>query len=132
MRHHVDPVGVAFILYGMLQLALAGTVVLIFVAFSGALVAEGMSPGEEDLMVIGGFYGGVGAIAAVIAALMAVPNVVVGAGLRRRIRWAWFGGLGCAALALSSFPLGTILGVWALLTLLDRDVNAEFNQQPAG
>ena len=38
-------------------------------------------------------------------------------------------GLVCGALALSQVPFGTALGVYALWTLLDRDVNAEFNNQ---
>jgi hypothetical protein len=127
VKDHVDLVGIAFILYGALQLlgaALLG--VLAVLALGGAMMAAGGSA-APDLVFVGGFYGVFGILAVVTVGLLAVPYVIVGAGLRRRRRWAWFGGIACALLSLSSIPIGTAIGLWAMVTLLDREVNQEFN-----
>ena len=90
-------------------------------------VSGGVDRADQGMLVAGGFYGGLGLVAALFAVVLAAPNVLVGVGLRQRRRWAWLAGLVCAALALSQLPFGTALAVYALRTLLDPDVNAEFN-----
>jgi hypothetical protein len=127
VRAHVDTLGLAFILYGVAQLIVAAMAGLVFLGVSGMFVAGGVDRSDDGMLVAGGFYGGLGIVAALFAAVMAVPNILVGVGLRQRRRWSWLGGLVCGAMALSQLPFGTVLGVYALRTLLDRDVNTEFH-----
>lgn len=129
MRAHVDTLGWVFILYGVGQLVLAALAGFVCLAVAGMFVSGGIDRGDDGMLVAGGFYGGLGVVAALVAAVVAAPNVLIGVGLRQRRRWSRLGGLVCGALALSQVPFGTALGVYALWTLLDRDVNAEFNNQ---
>lgn len=126
MRSHVDSLGWGFILYGALQLAAAVIAAVLCLAVAGMFVAGGLERDDDGMLVAGAFYGGLGLVAVVFAAVLAVPNVLVGAGLRQRRRWSRLGGLVCAALALSALPIGTVLGIWALKVLLDPDVTTEF------
>jgi hypothetical protein len=130
MARHVDLLGSLFVLWGVLQLLLAGGIGLLLVAVSGSLAAAGSSSGDDALVAVSAFYAVVGVFSAGVAALFAAPNVLVGMGLRRRQRWGWFGGLACAALALNAPPIGTALAVFAFVVLLDRKVNESFNNPP--
>jgi hypothetical protein len=126
MRQHIDVVGILFMAYGGLQLLGALALGAVFLFLGLGLGAAGASGGEEELMVMGGIYGVVGLVAAVLAGLFAVPNLIVGNGIRGRKPWARMGGLVMGALALLNMPLGTILGIYAFMTLIDKDVTAEF------
>lgn len=128
MRHHIDRVGMALILYGLLNMLLAAAVGVLLSTVAGGLLVGGTSGGDQELQVLGGIYGVLAVVVTVFALLFSVPNVLVGAGLRRRQRWAWVGGLMCALLALSNLPLGTLVGVYALATLLDGEVREELGQ----
>ena len=127
MRAHVDGLGWAFLLYGALQLVLAAGAAVVCLAIAGMFVGGGVDRGDDGMLVAGAFYGGLGLVAVLFAAALAVPNLLVGIGLRRRRRWARVGGLVCAALALSAIPVGTVLGIWALRVLLDPEVAAELD-----
>jgi hypothetical protein len=124
-RQHLDTIGLLWIVYGLLYLA-GG--LLFFVLFGLAGVGTGvagMSGGEEELMFMGGGYLAAAIFGGFLFALLALPHVVVGLGLRRRRAWSRIGALVLAAFALLSFPLGTLLGVYTFVKLLDADVRAE-------
>ncbi len=126
MRQHIDTVGMMFMAYGILQLVLAALIGLGIAGLGGMLGALGVSAGDGELMFMGGLYGGLGAVVAVMMVVFAVPYVVVGGGIRRRASWARIGGLVLGAMALMSMPIGTMLGIFAFVTLLDTEAAEEF------
>lgn len=126
MQKHVDIVGLLFMLYGCLQLLGAALAGLLMIGGGGFLGALGASGGDDELLLVGGIYGVLGLAIAVFAALFAIPDLLIGMGLRRRRKWARIGGFVVGALALTNVPLGTMLGVYAFVVLLDKDVTAEF------
>ena len=87
-----------------LSAALAASIVL-----SGAALIAAQLP-QWALAV------GSGLVAAL--ALLAVPWLALGFGLRRRRAWARGLGFACGALLLPFAPLGTLLGAWTLAVLL--------------
>lgn len=126
MKAHVDTVGLLFLLFAGLQLASGIALAVLMLGFGGLLGAVGVSEGDGELAIVGGAYGVFGLVGAAVVTLFAIPNALVGYGLRRRRPWARIGGLVMAVLELTSFPLGTILGVYAIVTLVDAEVAAEF------
>ena len=127
MRAHVDIVGLLFLLMGVLELVVAGLLGLGLVTGGAALGFAGTSGGgDADLLVAGGTLGITGLVLSVLSAVLAIPAVIVGMGIRRRRPWVRIGGLVLGALQLTSIPLGTMLGIYAFVTLLDKDVAAEF------
>ena len=123
MRRHVDVLGLLFILMGVFELIVAA---LLGLGMIGGGAFLGLAAGDSDAIVAGGMMGVVGLLASVISGLLAVPGILVGAGIRRRRPWARIGGLVLGAIQLTSIPIGTMLGIYAFVTLLDKDVAAEF------
>jgi hypothetical protein len=117
VHQRIELLGVAFVVYGGVLLAAAAATICVCLAFAGALVARGLH--DEQMMMAAMFYVGSAALAALLGALLGLPCVVVGTGLRLRRPWARAGGLVCAAMTVSHLPLGTALGVCAFAVLLD-------------
>lgn len=113
MRDHVGIVGVLFILYGVLLLIV--TLPLFSLAALpglGALAGGGAQGAVAPAVSVG--------LAFLLGASLdglAVACLWVGQGLRLGARWARPGGLICGVLLLTSPPLGTLIGVYALATL---------------
>ena len=128
MVRHIDALGILFVVWGLLQLMLGLTLTAIYVLGGAAMGVVGGSGGDEEMMVVGGFMGGIGLIVGCSVLVFAVPNLVVGMGIRRRDKWARIGGLVLGALALPSFPFGTGLGIYALLVLVDHEVGSVFEK----
>jgi hypothetical protein len=126
LRHHLDRLAVVFILYGALHMVAALLLGVLMTALAGGLFAVGLDEPDPALVAAGGFYGVTGLAIAALAVLFAVPNVLAGAALGRRHRWGRAGGLVCAAMALSNLPIGTLIGLYALVTLLDPEVREDF------
>lgn len=125
MRQHIDTMGVLFMVYGVLQLV--GVLVLGLMLVGGVgLAVVGVSSGEEELLLLGGVYGMIGLLAGALALVLAVGYLVAGQGLRKRRSWARIAAFVLGALALLNVPLGTALGVFAFIVLLDDEVAAEF------
>ncbi|HHO52737.1 MAG TPA: hypothetical protein ENK18_18145 [Deltaproteobacteria bacterium] len=125
MRQHIDIVGLLFMAYGGLQLlGVLGMGLFVFVG--GGLGLLGISEGDAELVVMGGVYGLVGVVFAVLIGAFAVANLAVGWGLRGRKPWARIGGMIAAALSMMNMPLGTLLGIYAFMVLLDKDVAESF------
>jgi hypothetical protein len=125
MRDHIDIVGILFLVYGGLQL-FGALVTFLLLGGGGALLALAGLGGDEELIIVGGIYGAMGVFVSLFVALFGAVYLVVGQGIRRRAAWARVGGFVAGALALMNMPLGTLLGVYAFVTLLDEDVAAEF------
>jgi uncharacterized membrane protein len=58
--------------------------------------------------------------------LLSIPAIVCGWGLLKMRRWARLLGIVLSVLTVFQFPLGTIVGVYALWVLFQRDTEALF------
>ena len=84
MVKHVDTLGLLFVVWGVLQMAIGVVLALIYVLAGGAMGAMGSSTGDDEMAIMGVFMGGIGLFAACTVLVFSVPNLLVGAGLRRR------------------------------------------------
>ena len=125
MVRYLDPLAFGFMLWGGFQLLIAAAIGLLFGGFGGLFSLIGIADGDGELFVVGAVYGGIGVAVAAFSVLMSLPTVIAGFGLWRRASWARFLALIVGVLSLTSMPLGTLLGVGALIVLLDKDVATE-------
>jgi len=124
-RQHLDTIGLLWIVYGLLYVA-GG--LLFFVLFGLAGVGTGvaaLSGGADELMFMGGGYIAVAVFGGVVFGLLGLPHLIVGLAVRRRRPWSRIGALVLAAIALLNLPLGTLLGVYTIVKMVDPEVRAE-------
>ena len=126
MVGHINIVGILFVAGGGMQLMMALLIGFIFFTLGGGLALLGGSTGEGEMIVVGGLYAVIGIFVGVVSGVMSMPSMVAGYGLYKRKGWARIVALVVGALAMMNFPMGTLLGVYAFVTLLDRDVADEF------
>ncbi len=125
MVKHINIVAILFMIWGGFQLVMALFVGLVFSGLGGLLGVIGLG-GDEELLIMGGAYFFIGIFVAVIAGVMSLPSIIAGFGLMKRAGWARILALIVGAMALMSVPMGTMLGIYAFITLLDAEVADEF------
>src|SRR5687767_12236397 len=101
---------------GVLGLLAAITV---FVVGAGA----GLMSGDPDAAIAGGTCG---TIIAVSIAILSLPNILAGWGLKNRKEWARILTIILSILNLFGFPIGTAIGGYALWVLLNEQSKAYF------
>ena len=116
MAANVRIVGWLYIVLGILGV-LVGLGVLVILLGTGLLAAE-----REATTVL--FI--VGITVAAVMTLVSAPGIVVGAGLIRFRPWARVMALVLGFLNLPGFPLGTVLGIYTFVSLLNSDAEAAF------
>lgn len=117
MKTNIKVLGWLHIVFGILGVLLGLVVLLI-------LMGVGWAVPERDATAILFI---VGIVVMVFAALVSAPGIVVGIGLLQYRSWARVLALVLAFLNLPTFPLGTILGVYTLVSLLNPDVEGLFS-----
>jgi hypothetical protein len=90
------------------------TAAIVFVAVAGG----GLISGDAEAIRITSI---VATAVASFMALLALPGIVVGAGLLRFRPWARVLAVVLAILSLPNFPIGTALGIYALVVLLSNE-----------
>ena len=116
MNQHVTILGWIYIVTNVF-LAVIGLFMLPF------MVAAGLFSGDGDAFVITSIVGG--AVAAFML-LLAAPGIIAGIGLLKRKSWARILTVVLGILNLTSFPVGTAIGVYTLYVLLQRDAGDLF------
>ena len=116
-NQHLKLVGGLYLLYGGF-FASFGLVFLGLGVVVGVL-ERGGAANSVDLVqaLVFGVY-------SVVPLVFGLPYVVAGIGLLRRWRWSWILALVVGAFAVMNIPCGTVLGVYALVKLVDSDVRA--------
>ncbi|MBA2320615.1 MAG: hypothetical protein H0V89_05605 [Deltaproteobacteria bacterium] len=128
MARHIDLVGICWMLYGGLQLLVALVLGIGIFGLGGMIGAAGVAGGEDELAVMGGLYAVLGPIVGVIAGVFAILDILAGVGIRQRAKWGRILGFVAAVLSVGSLPLGTLLGVFTFVVLLDKEAAAEFDR----
>lgn len=117
MRQHVPILGWCFIVYHAI-VAVVGIVIGAIVSGAGAISGE-----REAIFVTGAVGIGIACFLIVIS----LPGILAGIGLLKFRPWARILAIILGAMHLLSFPLGTALGVYALVVLLNDETSAAFS-----
>jgi hypothetical protein len=123
---HIKPAGICLMAYGGFNLLVLLAVGVLLGGVSGLLAFIGVSSGDEEAMVVGGIYGVVTLFVVVIGALPAVGCLASGTGVLMGKSWARLAAIIFGALSLMNLPLGTIVGLYVIFTMIDKDVAAKF------
>lgn len=116
MAANVKIVGWLYIVLGILGV-LTGLGVLVL------LLGTGMLTGEREATTVLFI---VGVTVAAVMTLISAPGIVVGAGLIKFRPWARVMAIVLGFLNLPGFPLGTVLGIYTFVSLLNTDAEAAF------
>ncbi|MBN1248288.1 MAG: hypothetical protein JXC32_11565 [Anaerolineae bacterium] len=117
MRTNIKVLGWLYIVMGALGL-IAGITVLTI------LLGTGVITGDREAMTILFI---VGVVVAGILTVLSAPSIIVGIGLLNFKPWARVLGLVLGFLNLPGFPLGTVLGIYTFVSLLNEDAEALFS-----
>lgn len=117
MPDSIKTTRISFVVAAGLEFATAA--LLLFLFFAGAAL---IGFGTERAGLLGSaLLGAAGIILAVVFAALGVIDLLVAAGVARGKLWARYAGIVIAVIYLLAFPIGTVLGVIALMGLLGRD-----------
>ncbi|MGH3118566.1 MAG: hypothetical protein ACRD09_04540 [Vicinamibacterales bacterium] len=127
MDTHVKVLGVLHIVLG--ALGVFGALVLML-AFGSAGGIVGASADPDDARIALPIIGLAGAGLVAFVLLTSVPGIVAGWGLLKFRPWARILAIVLSIFALIMIPLGTIVGVYGLWVLLNKDTERLFMGAP--
>ena len=115
MERRIRVVGTLYIALGVF--GVLASLILFIVMASGAVIPTNQETGVTNLALT---------IAGVCLLLLAIPSIIGGIGLVQHRPWARPLVIFLAAINLISFPLGTVVGAYALWVLLKPEARAMF------
>ncbi len=102
-------------------LGVLGLIGAVGVIVAGA--SAGMMSGDPDATLLGGTCG---TVIGVIIAIISLPSIIAGVGLRRRREWARILTIVLSVINLFGSPIGTAIGGYGLWVLLNDQSRAYF------
>jgi hypothetical protein len=123
METHVKVLGVLYLALSALSLCAA---LFLMVAIGGAAGIVGAAADPGDAAIAIPILGIAGTALVGFLLLLALPGLVTGWGLLNRKPWARILGLVLSVLNLLNIPFGTVLGVYGLWVLLNKDTERLF------
>jgi hypothetical protein len=127
MDTHVKVLGVLFIVLSGFGLIAA---LFMMLAFGAAAGIVGASASHGDALLALPVIGLAGSALVAFLLILSIPGLVTGIGLLKYSPWARVAGIVLAALHLIHIPFGTMLGVYGLWVLLNRDTEPLFKRLP--
>ena len=129
MQTHVKVLGVMYLAVGGLMLCAA-----LFLGLGSGLAAGivGASADPEDAAIAIPILGFAGTALTVFLVFFALPSLITGYGLLQYKPWARIVGIILSAISLINIPIGTIVGIYGLWVLLNKDTERLFNSPVAG
>ncbi len=120
MNKHIDVISVLWIVSGALGILIG---LFTFWLFFGISYIPDMDwEASQILRIVGVWAGG-------IIAFFSIPEIIAGVGLIKRKEWGRILALVVSFLNLIWFPLGTALGVYSIIILLNDESVKIFNPQ---
>lgn len=126
MQGHVKAIAIIYLVLGCLS-AMGGLVMLVIF---GGIAGAGMASGEPDGEAAAGVFGLLGGFLFFLMLIMSLPSILAGWGLLKYKPWARILSIVLGALSLPGIPIGTILGIYTLWVMLNKDTMPLF--APAG
>jgi hypothetical protein len=123
MITHVKVLGVLHIVIGACGVFLALFLMMVFGSASG-IVGASAAPDEAAIAIPIIGLTGIGLVAFTL--LTSIPGLVAGWGLLKFRPWARILGIVVSILALLMIPIGTIVGLYGLWVLLNKDTERLF------
>ena len=127
MATHVKVLASFFVVIAILLLAGAFFLPHIL-GLVGSVVS---SSNEPDAATVGAFLGLTGAVLSMVLVCMALPYGICAYGLFKLRPWARIMAIIMSAIALTSVPFGTLLGIYGLIVLFQKQTEQLFAVQPA-
>jgi hypothetical protein len=124
MEQHIKILSVLFILFGVLGLVAA---ICIFVFGAGAAASIVASEQSSDARTAGAIVGGCITFVAVLFGLLSIPSIIAGWGLSQRKSWARILTIILGFVALPQVPVGTALGIYAIIIMFNDETKALLN-----
>jgi hypothetical protein len=116
LSSHIDFLGILFVIWGVLTV-LVGASTLALGIGAAALITSASREGRAGELAAG-LTAAAFTTLAMIAIAWGVAHIAVGVPLRRRRHWSRLGALMLGSVDLLLLPYGTVLGSYALWTLL--------------
>ena len=126
MATHVKVIAVLFLVCGAMLVAMA----FFMPAVLGLVAAVVRSEGDPDAAVASNVLGITGAALSLFFGVLAIPFIATGWGMLKLKSWSRIAGIVLGALLLIQIPLGTAIGIYALVILFRKDTEALFTAQP--
>ena len=127
MPDSIKTTRIALIVAAGLEFATAA--LFLFIFLSGAILAGW---GSEARGLLGNaLLGPAGLLLAAVFVLLGVAALFIASGIAKGRLWARFAGVAMGVVLLAGVPVGTVLGIIALLGLLGRDARDWFGGRPA-
>jgi hypothetical protein len=123
MDTHVKVVGVLYLVLSVIGVLMALFIMLTLGSAAG-IVSTAADP--EDAAIAIPFIGITGVALTVILLALSLPGIFAGWGLLNFKPWARILGIVLAILNLFNIPFGTVLGIYALWVLLNKDTERLF------
>lgn len=118
MEQHIKILSVLFIIFGILGVVLAVGLLLVGAGTVASILSADDSP---DAQVGAAWAGGCITFVASLFALLAIPSIIAGWGLSKRKAWARILTIILGVLSLPHIPVGTALGVYALVVMFNDE-----------
>lgn len=116
LQQHVPILGWLFVVANALFAVLG---VFVFVLLAGI----GAATGERQALAV---LGVVGTAVGLLLIALGIPGIVAGYGLLARKTWGRALGIVVGILGMANFPVGTVIGIYALWVLLQEEATGYF------
>jgi hypothetical protein len=127
MATHVKVLGVLHIVISACGVFLALFLILVFGSASG-IVGASADPDEAAIAIPIIGLTGLGLVSFIF--LTSIPGLIAGWGLLKFRPWARILGIVVSIIALFAIPIGTIVGIYGLWVLLNKDTERLFAAHP--
>lgn len=123
MQTHVKVLGVLYL--AVSAFFLVGALFLILAAGSAAGIV-GASAEPQDAAIAIPIIGIAGTALAMFLGVFSIPGLIAGYGLLQFKPWARIVGIVLSAISLINIPIGTVIGIYGLWVLLNKDTERLF------
>jgi hypothetical protein len=118
MEQHIKVLSVLFIILGILGIVVAVAFLVLGAGTAATILAQDQS---NEAKVGAAWAGGCITFVAVLFGVMSIPSIIAGWGLSQRKSWARILTIILAILSLPQFPVGTAIGIYALVILFNPE-----------
>lgn len=118
MEQHIKVLSVLFIILGILGIVVAVTILLLGAGAVTTILAQNNS---NEARIGASWVGAFITFIAALFGLMSIPSIIAGWGLSQHKSWARILTIILAILSLPHFPVGTAIGIYALVILFNDE-----------
>ncbi|MGN6182559.1 MAG: hypothetical protein ACTHQM_02775 [Thermoanaerobaculia bacterium] len=123
MAQHVKVLSVLFMILGVLGILVAVAFFFLGAGTAATILSQDRS---AEAQTGAAWAGGCITFIAALIGILSIPSIIAGWGLGKYKSWARILTIVLAILSLPSFPIGTAIGVYALVILFNDETKALF------